>query len=64
MQIFLVGEHAYIWDTHLHLHTKKVIRDELESTLLYDQSYPCSASLASDLMPTLLISEVISFPFR
>jgi hypothetical protein len=37
--------YAYLYLGHTHILTyKKGIRDELESIILYDQSYPCSAS--------------------
>jgi hypothetical protein len=50
-----IGQYMYAnfpcWYAYLYLgHTptltyRKGIRDELESNMLYDQSYPCSASL-------------------
>jgi hypothetical protein len=64
MLIFLYWyAYLYLGHTRTLIHIKG-IRDEIESNMIYDQSYPCSASLVISCLCLNHLSYTFSFPVK
>jgi hypothetical protein len=64
MLIFLYWyAYLYLGHTPTLIHIKR-IRDELESNMIYDQSYPCNVSLVISCLRLNHLSYTFSFPVK